>query len=405
MLIDGLPMRIGIKVVLDNWLEFRRGSIKNRLEFEIDKIEQKLHLLHGLEKVLLDLDNAIAIIRNTKNDKKVIPNLMKNFDIDEIQSEFVANIKLRNINKEYIVNKTIETKNLEKEMKNMNSILKSKKKIDGVIKKELETVSKTYGTDRRTNIVFEEDIIDLKPLEIIKDYNLEIFLTDHNYFKKISLASLRLSGDHKLKEDDSIVQSFECSNKDEILLFSNKQIVYKRFLYEIDDHKTSKLGIYLPNILEMEKDEEIIYMVPTKDYKGHMLFGFENGKVQKLPLNAYETKTNRKYLKNAYSDKSKIIGILYIKEDRDILMARYSYPNDYRILVVNSSLIPEKITRRSSGVTVLRLKKDSEMTVMKFADKVKIENAKQYYNTKIPRSGMKIDHIEMLKSINTKSLE
>ena len=405
MLIDGLPIRLGVKKTLDNWLVFRRESIKNKLVFEVDKINQKLHLLEGLEKVLLDIDNAIKIIRNTKNDKEVIPNLMKNFEIDEIQSEFVANIKLRNINKDYIFNKTKEIKALKKEIKSKNSILKSTKKINGVIKSELENVSVKYGRDRRTNIVFEEDIVDLKPIDTIKDYSLEVFLTDHNYFKKISLTSLRLSGDHKLKEEDKIIQSFECSNKEEILLFSNKQIVYKRYLYEIDDHKTAKLGVYLPNILGMQKDEEIIYMVPTKDYKGHMLFGFENGKVQKLPLNAYETKTNRRYLKNAYSEKSKIIGILYIEEEKDILFLRYASPNDYRILVVNSELIPEKVTRRSSGVTVLRLKKDSEMIMMKFADEVQIKNIGDFYNSKIPRSGSKIDNIEILKLINNDFLE
>lgn len=405
MLIDGFPIRLGVKKILDNWLAFRRESIKSKLVFEVDKINQKLHLLEGLEKVLLDIDNAIKIIRNTKNDKEVIPNLMKNFEIDEIQSEFVANIKLRNINKDYILNKTKEIKALRKEIKSKNSILKSTKKINGVIKSELEDVSVKYGRDRRTNIVFEEDIIDLKPINVIKDYNLEVFLTDHNYFKKISLTSLRLSGDHKLKEEDKIIQSFECSNKEEILLFSNKQIVYKRYLYEIDDHKTAKLGVYLPNILEMEKDEEIIYMVPTKDYKGHMLFGFENGKVQKLPLNAYETKTNRRYLKNAYSEKSKIVGILYIEEEKDILFLRYASPNDYRILVVNSELIPEKVTRRSSGVRVLRLKKDSEMIMMKFVDEVQIKNIETFYNSKIPRSGSKIDNVEILKLINDKFLE
>jgi len=405
MLINGAPMQLGVRRILDEWLIFRKESIRNKLQFEIDAIEKKLHLLEGLEKVLLDLDKAIEIIRNTKNDKNVVPNIMENFLIDDIQAEFVVNIKLRNINKEYIINKVKEIKDLRKSVKKKNGILKSNKKINEVIKVELEDVSKKYGRERRSEIVFEKDIIDIKEIDTIKDYNLEIFLTNQNYFKKISLASLRSSGEHKLKDEDKIIQSFECSNKDEILLFSDKQKVYKRFLYEIDDHKTSKLGIYLPNILEMEKNETIIYMVPAKGYIGDMIFGFRNGKVQKLPLNAYETKTNRRYLRNAYSDKSEIVGISYLEEDKDIMMLRYSSPNDYRILVINSSLIPEKVTRRSSGVMVLRLKKDSEMLKMRLLEDVKIENIDKYYNTNIPRSGVKVDQIDLLKLLNDELME
>jgi len=405
MLINGAPMQLGVKKIIDEWLIFRKESIRNKLQFEIDMIEKKLHLLGGLEKVLLDLDKAIEIIRNTKNDKNVVPNIMENFQIDEIQAEFVVNIKLRNINKEYILNKVKEIKDLKKSVKKKNGILKSNKKINEVIKAELEGVSKKYGRERRSEIVFEKDIIDIKPIDTIKDYNVEIFLTNQNYFKKISLASLRSSGEHKLKDEDKIIQSFECSNKDEILLFSDKQKVYKRYLYEIDDHKTSKLGIYLPNILEMEKNETIIYMVPAKSYKGHMIFGFRNGKVQKLPLNAYETKTNRRYLRNAYSDKAEIVGISYLEEDKDLMMLRYSSPNDYRILVINSSLIPEKVTRRSSGVMVLRLKKDSEMLKMRLLEDVKIENIDKYYNTNIPRSGVKVDQIDLLKLLNDELME
>ena len=405
MLINGAPMQLGVKKIIDEWLIFRKESIRNKLQFEIDMIEKKLHLLGGLEKVLLDLDKAIEIIRNTKNDKNVVPNIMENFQIDEIQAEFVVNIKLRNINKEYVVNKVKEIKDLKKSVKKKNEILKSDKKINEVIKAELEDVSKKYGRERRSEIVFEKDIIDIKLIDTIKDYGLEIFLTNQNYFKKISLASLRSSGEHKLKEEDKIIQSFECSNKDEILLFSDKQKVYKRYLYEIDDHKTSKLGIYLPNILEMEKDEMIIYMVPAKEYKGHMLFAFKNGKVQKLPLSVYETKTNRRYLRNAYSDKAEVVGVAYLEKDKDLFMLRYSSPNDYRVLIINSSLILEKVTRKSSGAMVLRLKKDSVMLKMKLLEDVKVENIEKYYNSNIPRSGVKVDQLDLLKLMNEKFIE
>jgi len=405
ILIDGNPKRLGVKIILDHWLDFRRESIKNRLKYEINKIQDKLHLLQGLEKVLLDLDKAIKIIRNSKKDEDVIPNLMSNFKIDEIQAEFVANIKLRNINEEYILNKTKEIEDMKSSVNQKQKTLKSKTKVNNVIKKELLEVSEKYGVDRRTEIVFKEDILDHKPLETIKDYNLEVFLTDHNYLKKISLVSLRASGDHKLKDDDEIIQSIECSNKDEILLFSNKQKVYKRYLYEIDDHKTSKLGVYLPNILDMEEDEEIIYMVQTKQYKGYMLFGYANGKVQKLALDSYETKTNRRYLKNAYSDKSKIVGILYVEEEQDIALVRYSAPDEYRLLIVNSKSIPEKSTRRASGVRTLRLKQDSEMILMKFAKDVIIDNKEDYFNDKIPRSGYKIDPMDIMNLLNNQLID
>jgi DNA gyrase subunit A len=405
ILIDGKPLRLGVKKILDHWLDFRRESIKNRLRYEINKIQDKLHLLQGLEKVLLDLDKAIKIIRNSKKDQDVIPNLMSNFDIDEVQAEFVANIKLRNINEEYILNKTKEIEDMKSSISKKQKTLKSKAKVNNVIKKELLEVSEKYGVDRRTEIVFEEDVIDHKPLETIKDYNLQVFLTDHNYLKKISLVSLRASGDHKLKDDDEIIQSIECSNKDEILLFSNKQKVYKRYLYEIDDHKTSKLGVYLPNILDMDEDEEIIYMVQTKQYKGYMLFGYANGKVQKLALDSYETKTNRRYLKNAYSGKSKIVGILYVEEEQDIALVRYSAPDEYRLLIVNSKIVPEKSTRRASGVRTLRLKQDSEMILMKFAKDVGIDNKEEFFNDKIPRSGYKIDPMNIMGLLNNRLIE
>jgi len=405
ILINGNPKRLGVKKILDHWLDFRRESIKNRLRFEINKIQEKLHLLEGLEKVLLDLDKAIKIIRKSKKDAEVIPNLMNNFEIDDIQAEFVANIKLRNINKEYIINKIKEIKDMKSSINKKHKTLKSIKKVNAIIKEELLEVSEKFGVERRTEIVFEEDVIDHKPLETIKDYNLQVFLTNHNYLKKISLVSLRASGDHKLKDDDEIIQSIECSNKDELLLFSNKQKVYKRYLYEIEDHKTSKLGVYLPNILDMDEGEEIIYMVQTKQYKGYMLFGYANGKVQKLSLNSYETKTNRRYLKNAYSGKSKIIGILYIEEDQEIALIRFSAPDNYRLLIINSKIISEKSTRRASGVRALRLKQDSEMIIMKFAKDVIVSNKEDYFNDKMPRSGYKIDPMDIMNLLNNPLIE
>lgn len=399
MLIDGSPMRLGIKKTLDHWLEFRQNSIKRKLQFEIDKLSEKLHLLKGLEKVILDLDKAIDIIRKTKKKKDVVPNLMKNFKIDEIQAEYVANIKLRNINEEYIINRTSEIKELKKSKKQKEVIIKSKKKINQIIIDDLKRVKDKYGIDRKTEIVKEEEIIDHKPVNIIKDYNLKVFLTKDNYLKKIPLTSLRASKDHKLKENDKIKQSIEASNKSEVLLFSNRQMVYKRYLYEIDDYKASNLGLYLPNLLDMDDNEEIIYMVITKKYKGHMLFAYENGKVQKLSLDSYYTKTNRRYLKNAYSDKSEVVNVIYIKKSQDLALIRLASPNDYRVLIINSDLISEKATRKASGVRALRLKKNSELFKMCLEKDLKVKDKKQYINDKIPRSGKKIESMEILKAL------
>ncbi|MGM0378405.1 MAG: DNA gyrase subunit A [Bacillota bacterium] len=399
MLINGSPMTLGIKKILDYWLEFRRDSIKRKLQFEINKLSEKLHLLVGLEKVILDLDKAIEIIRKTKKKKDVVPNLIKNFEIDEIQAEYVANIKLRNINEEYIINRTSEIKELKKNKKQKEVTIKSKKKINQIIIDDLKRIKEKYGIDRKTEIVKEEEIIDHKPVNIIKDYNLKVFLTKDNYLKKIPLTSLRASKDHKLKENDKIKQSIEASNKSEVLLFSNKQMVYKRYLYEIDDHKASNLGLYLPNLLDMDDNEEIIYMVITKEYKGYMLFAYENGKVQKLSLDSYYTKTNRRYLKNAYSDKSPVVNVLYIKKSLDLALVRLASPNDYRLLIINSDLISEKATRKASGVRALRLKKNSELFKMCLEKDLKVKDKKQYFNDKIPRSGKKIDSMEILKAL------
>lgn len=397
MLIKSSPKTLGIKSILNYWVEFRVDSIKRKLKFEISKLSDKLHLLEGLEKVLLDIEKAIQIIRKTKSNKMVVPNLMDNFKIDKIQAEYVANIKLRNINEEYIINRTNEISDLNQSIKAKKSILKSDKKVKKIIKEDLIRVKDKYGVERRTVIVKEKNIIDKKPINPIQDYNVKVFLTDHDYLKKISLVSLRASGDHKIKSEDEIIQSIEASNKEELLLFSNKQMVYKRYLHELDDSKASELGVYLPNILDMDEDEHIMYIVSAKEFKGHMLFAYKNGKIQKLSLDAYNTKTNRRSLKNAYSDKSEIVDILYIEEDVDIALTRYASPSEFRLLVVNSSLVPEKATRKASGVRVLRLKKKSELVSMQLADELELEDIDAYYNDKIPRSGNKIDEIEVMK--------
>lgn len=395
LLINGRPRVLGVKAILQEWLMFRRNCIKRSTLFDIDKLQEKLHLLYGLQKVLLDIDLAIRIIRETERDKDVIPNLSSAFSIDEIQSNYVADIRLRNINKEYILNRVNEIESLENELKKLNELLNNDKKIDKVIVKELTNISKHYGQDRKTRIVAPADVIQHVTEEHIEDYNLKIFFTAHNYLKKISLVSLRASGDHKIKEEDEILQEIDGSNKDEIIFFTNKSNAYKLRLHEIDDHKASSLGVYLPNILELELNEEVLYCVVTNDFKGYMIFGFENGKVAKVPLEAYRTKTNRKKLVKAYSDEAKLIGIHYFETDGDLTAIRDS-SKETRAIVFNTSLINEKITKNTRGVQVFRMKKGSVMTVVFKTDMHPFRDNEKYRITDVPKSGEELDPFENL---------
>ena len=396
ILINGRPAVLGIKEILDNWIEFRIGCIKNQLKFDINRISAKIHLLKGLEKVLLDIDRAIEIIRNTESEALVIPNLMMEFGLDEIQSEFVAEIKLRNINKEYILNKTKEIRSLEKELEGLNRTLNSEIKLKQLIAKDLKSVIKKYSVDRKT------DILNIKKAKIhneenvVDDYNLKVVLTKENYFKKISLVSLRSSGAHKLKDDDEIIQEIDGGNGDEILFFSSKSNVYKSKLSEIEDTKTSNLGEYLPNILNMEEDENILFMVLTRDYSGYLIFAFENGKIAKVPLKSYETKTNRKKLVKSYSDVSLLIRGCFILEDTDILIFRH-FNDEIRCLLIDTSLIPEKNTKNTKGIQAFRLRKNSCMVNMLFKEEMEFENIERFRAQKIPMSGEELDAVERIK--------
>ncbi|HQA57655.1 MAG TPA: DNA topoisomerase (ATP-hydrolyzing) subunit A, partial [Acetivibrio sp.] len=296
ILVNGRPRVMGIKNILSEWIAFRVDCIKRQTLFDIDKKSDKLHLLLGLKKILLDIDKAVSIIRNTEEEALVVPNLMKGFDIDQVQAEFIAEIKLRNLNKEYIINRISEIENLQKEIAELKDLHGSEKKIKKVIIKQLEDVAKKFGQPRRTEIIHEEHVEEITSDHLIEDYNLKLFLTKHNYLKKIPLTSLRNSPEHKLKDDDFIMQEIETHNKADLLLFSNKQTVYKLKIFEIEDCKASSLGEYLANLLELENGEEIIYMAATDDYKGYMIFAYENGKVAKIDMGSYATKTNRRKL-------------------------------------------------------------------------------------------------------------
>jgi len=383
VLINGHPRVMGIKEILREWLLFRINCIKRSIAFDINKKSEKLHLLLGLEKILLDIDKPINIIRHTEQDVMVIPNLMKGFDIDQKQAEFIAEIKLRNLNKEYIINRVSEIENLRKEIEDLKNTYNSESRIKRIIQKQLKNVAKKYGQPRRTEIISEEHVEEVSQDHFIEDYNLKLFLTKQNYLKKIPLISLRANPEQKLKEDDAIIQEIETHNKADLLLFSNKHTVYKLRIFELNDCKASSLGEYLSNLLELEKDEEIIYITATDNYKGYMLFCFENGKIAKIDLSSYATKTNRKKLANAYSDVSPLVRMLYIPEDIDLV----AVSSINKVLVFNTSNINSKTTRTSQGVQVLTSKKGSKMKAVRFIDEVKIADLDYYRTKNIPAIG------------------
>ncbi|HPD00362.1 MAG TPA: DNA topoisomerase (ATP-hydrolyzing) subunit A [Acetivibrio sp.] len=383
ILIEGRPRVMGIKEVLKEWIIFRVDCIKKQTLFDIEKKSDKLHLLLGLKKILLDIDKAVSIIRNTEEEALVVPNLMKGFDIDQVQADFIAEIKLRNLNKEYILNRISEIENLQKEIADLRDLHSSDKRIKKVIIKQLEDVSKKFGQSRRTEIIHEEHVEEITSDHLIEDYNLKLFLTKHNYLKKIPLTSLRSSSEHKLKDDDCIVQEVETHNKAELLLFSNKQTVYKLKIFEVEDCKASSLGEYLANLLELENGEEIIYMAATDDCKGYMIFAYENGKVAKIDMGSYATKTNRRKLSNAYCGLSPVVYMDYIIEDEELV----AFSSLNKVLIFNTDSINSKSTRDSQGVQVLKAKKGSIMNRIKKINEVSFKDPDYYRTKNIPAIG------------------
>lgn len=384
ILINSVPQVMGVKQIIGEWVKFRMECTKNSLKYDIDKKTARLHLLYGLKKILLDIDKAIMIIRHTEHEADVVPNLMSGFEIDEIQAEYVADIKLRNLNKEYILRQTADIEKLIDEIDELNDILSSDKKIKKVIANQLTEIAKKYGEERKTQILTEEEIEVYKEESFIEDYPVTVFFTRENYFKKITAQSLRFTTtEHKLKEDDEILQAIETTNNSELLFFSDKCTVYKARTYDFDDTKVSVLGDYLPSILGLEKDENLLYMAVTTDYSGMMLFAFENGKLAKIPVNVYETKTNRKRLIGAYSDKSPICDIKFIQNDGDYV----AYSDSNKVLVFNTEKVALKTTKSSQGVQVMKLKKGTKLSRISELESSGITNV-QYYSTKnIPATG------------------
>lgn len=383
ILINGRPRVMGVKTILNEWLIFRVECIKRQTLYDIEKKSDKLHLLMGLKKILLDIDKAIKIIRETEQEEFVIPNLMKGFEIDQLQAEYIAEIRLRNLNKEYILNRVSETDELIKEIAELKDIYKDEGKVKKIIQKQLKEIIKKYGQPRRTEIIKEEHIEEITTETLIEDYNLKIFLTEQNYLKKIALVSLRANPEHKLKEEDAITQEIETHNKAELLLFSNQFNVYKMKIYDIPDCKASSLGEYLTNLLELDNDEKIIYVTATDNYEGYMLFFYENGKGAKIEMSSYATKTNRKKLANAYFSGSPLVKIMFAAEDTDLV----AVSSIKKVLIFNTEAINPKTTRSSQGVQVLTSKKGSTLIAIKPLEEMKFVD-QDYYRTKnIPAIG------------------
>ena len=384
ILIAGMPRVMGVGEILEEWIAWRIDCVKRRIFFQVQKKEERLHLLRGLERILLDIDKAIRVIRETEMDSEVVPNLMIEFGIDEIQANFVAEIKLRNINKEYILKQTRAIEDLEREIAELRDILGSNRKLKTVIKKELKTVSEKYGQERKTEIIYHIDEIQPEEEEeVIPDYPVTVFLSKEGYMKKITAQSLRMSGEQKFKEGDSLLFSVETTNRAEILVFTDKFQCYKSRLSDFEDSKASLLGDYLPQKLGFEAEEKVVQVIFPGDYKGNILFFFENGKVAKVPLSAYETKTNRKKLTGAYSDKSLLKTAVAV--DQDVQMAVYT--SDGRCVVFSTAQLLPKTTRNTQGVAVVSLKKKAAVTYAVNAETSGITNLSRYRTRTLPSAG------------------
>ncbi len=385
VLIKARPIVLGVRDILLNWISFRMECIKNGIKYDIEKKSERLHLLTGLKKILLDIDKAVSIIRHTEKEADVVPNLMDGFDIDKIQAEYIAEIKLRNLNKEYIINRTNDIEKLMEELENLNRILGDDNEVKALIAEQLAQIAKKYGSDRKTTLISGEEITEYKETENIDDYPLTVFFTRENYIKKISAVSLRSSTtEHKLKEGDEILQTIESVNKSEMIFFSNKCAAYKMRTYDLADAKVSTMGEYLPVMLGLDEDEKILYIVVTTDYSGNMLFTFENGKMAKVALNNYETKTNRKKLIGAYGNKSPICDIRLIDEDTDVVLMS----DNNRILCLNTEKIPLKATKSTQGVQAMTLrKKGAKVVRVTSAEDSGIEDVERYRTKNIPAAG------------------
>ena len=383
ILIAGNPRVMGIREILDEWTAWRAESVRRRVFFDLTKKQEKLHLLKGLESILLDIDRAIEVIRNTELEADVVPNLMMDFGIDQLQAEYVAEIKLRNINREYILKRTSETEELEKAIEELESILNNRRKIKNIIISELTAINKKYVTPRKTAIVYADEIEEYTPEEQVEDYPVTLFLSREGYFKKISAQSLRMSGEQKYKEGDGLSLSFESSNRREILFLTDKQQIYKAKVADFEDGKASVLGIYLPTRLQMDEGESVITMIDPDNYSKNLLLIFENGKAARIELSAYETKTNRRKLVNAYSGVSPVKAVMVINEETDVVC----FSSDGRAVIFNTAQLQPKSSRTTQGVAVMSLKPKRVLERAEPLSASTIQNPARYRVRSIPAAG------------------
>ena len=383
ILVAGNPKVMGVREILGEWTAWRTECIKNRVYFEMCRKKEKLHLLQGLAKILLDIDKAIAIIRNTELESDVIPNLMMGFGIDKVQAEYVAEIKLRNINKEYILKRTSEIEELERDIAELEDTLKNRRKVKAIISSELKAIIKKYPSPRRTGIVYASEIEEEPEDDPAEDYPVNVFLSNEGYLKKITPQSLRMSGEQKYKDGDGPKLSFESTNRAELLVFTDRQRVYKTKLSDFADTKASALGTYLPSQLEMDDGERVFTVILPGDYKKDLLLFFENGKIARIPLSAYETKTNRKKLINAYSDKSPLAEVLPISGECDVV----AFSSDGRALVFNTSLLQVKASRSTQGVAGMSVKNKHKLVSAALLENTSVKNKSRYRVRSLPGAG------------------
>ena len=383
ILIGGYPKVMGVREILDEWTAWRMECVRRRVFHELEKKKEKLHLLQGLGRILLDIDKAIEIIRGTELESEVVPNLMMGFGIDQIQAEYVAEIKLRNINREYILKRTAETEALEKDIEELEGILNSRRKIKSIIIDELRQINKKYITPRKSAVVYADEIEEYDEQQQIEDYPVTLFLSKEGYFKKITAQSLRMSGEQKYKDGDRLNISFESTNRGELLFLTDRQQMYKARVSDFEDVKASVLGVYLPSRLQMDEGENIITMIDPGDYKAHLLFFFENGKAARVELSAYETKTNRKKLVNAYSDKSPLRAVIRLSGEADLCCVS----DDGRAIVFNTALLQPKTSRSAQGVAVMTLKARRTLDRAKLLEETEIKNVSRYRVRSLPAAG------------------
>lgn len=383
ILVHGYPKVLGVNAIIREWIDFRMDCVRRRTRFDLKKKEERLHLLEGLEKILLDIDKAIKIVRETDEESEVVPNLMIGFSIDEIQAEYVAEIKLRHLNREFILNRIADIEQLEKDIADMRDILGSDRKIKLIIIDELKKVAEKYGQPRKTEVIYLDDEPEEKIVKEVPDYPCKLFLTKGGYFKKITMQSLRMSGEQKLKENDVISTELESNNRADLLFFTDKANVYKAKASSFADSKASLLGDYIPVTLKFEEGENVVAMVATVDYSGCLMFVYKNGKAAKVPLSSYETKTNRKMLNKAYSVKSELVEILDIKDGANIMLRS----TNGRAIIFNTGMILPKAARDTQGVQAMTLKAKSEVESAHIISEEKAAELSKYRTKTLPAAG------------------